>query len=706
MKKAFSYFIILSMLMMTLVVPTEVFHAYEANLSVGVSSSNIKIGDTVTVTVKVPGAVSGPVSLYFPTDVMEYVSTSTEASVVGGTIQFSIGKGGRAASDTVTVNLKAKTTGTANLKVEATGDIYDYDSLEEVVLKGTSTTVTVENQVAGTGNEGEGEGGGESETPPETPKSGDNSLSSLKLSSGTLSPSFKYNVTKYTATVEYDVTKVVVSAKTSNEKATIESVTGDGNVNLEVGENTIKIVVKAENGVKATYTIVVTRKEKETTVTPPPSEGESDSNSESESNTDSESETTTPQVNEVLQYNGEQLSVTENIPEGSIPADFESALLVVNGQQMQGLSFKKGDLKVLYLNNTNGAGSLYVYDDAQNSIYPFIKLTAERSYVMVLVPDEQNAPVPEGFESCIFSLEGKGLINAYQMKEEVVTDDATMSWNLFGPETFYAAPAKASELYLIYCMNNTGEKGWYMYDTVEGTFQRYLELAPSVEVEGDVSSEEENSEVHDVQSIQNKYIALQKELSAAKMTQYIIVAIAAAVVLILVVVIIVLILKNRNKDEDFFEEYEDEEEDEEEYDDIKAYAAIQKVEDVEETENVEVIENTEVVEEINVVEIVEDVETDVKKDIKDVEEIESEGSTEAIEEDEDEIEIEFYEMEPEDEQEEEEVEIEFYNMEELIVNEVEETEIKIERRPRVEDPTSKLLSKKEDDDDLEFIDFE
>ena len=65
---------------------------------------------------------------------------------VGGTIQFSIGKGGRAASDTVTVKLKAKTAGTANLKVEATGDIYDYDSLESVDLKGASTSVTVENQ--------------------------------------------------------------------------------------------------------------------------------------------------------------------------------------------------------------------------------------------------------------------------------------------------------------------------------------------------------------------------------------------------------------------------------------------------------------------------------------------------------------------------------------------------------------------------------
>ena len=49
MKKALSYFMILSMLVMSLVIPTEVYKAYDANLSVSVSSSSIKIGDTVTV---------------------------------------------------------------------------------------------------------------------------------------------------------------------------------------------------------------------------------------------------------------------------------------------------------------------------------------------------------------------------------------------------------------------------------------------------------------------------------------------------------------------------------------------------------------------------------------------------------------------------------------------------------------------------------
>ena len=726
MKKAFSYMMILSMLVMSLIIPTEVYKAYEANLSVGVSASTVKIGDTVTVTVKVPGAVSGPVSLYFPTDVMEYVSASTETSVVGGTIQFSIGKGGRAASDTVTVKLKAKTEGSATLKVEATGDIYDYDSLEEVVLKGTSAKVTVENQTSNpdTGNNNGGD------TTPEPPKSEDNSLASLKLSSGTLSPGFKYNVTKYTATVGYDVEKVVVSAKTSNEKATIESVTGNGTVNLKVGENTIQIVVKAENGVKATYTIVVTRKAQETTVEPQPSEDESQS--------DSESESTAPEVNEFLQYNGEQLTLIEEIPAEKIPTGFESQLLVVNGQQMQGLSFANGDLKVLYLNNTNGAGSLYVYDEAQQMIYPFIKLASEHNYVMVLMPNEQEEPVPEGFESCTFSIEGKGTIKAYRMKEEV--EEETMSWNPFAPEIFHAAPAKASEIYLIYCMNNQGEKGWYMYDIVEETYMRYFAVNPSVPVGGEIS---------DSSDLQDKYDALQKELNTSKKTQYIIIGCEAAVILVLIIVVIILIMKKRKQEEDFYAEYEEsyadykgEEELEEpvaneaEEDDVKIESCEIELEMCGETEDDETGDD-EIEIEFYEMELEADTEEaeasdEAEDDEMEIEfyEMELEADAEAAEDnktEDDEMEIEFYEIEPEtvlveevpvtEELPEEEIPMEEVPVaEEMSVAEVPVTEeipeeipeeIKSVRKSGVKNLTSKFSSKKaDDDDDLEFIEFE
>jgi len=550
MKRILSFTLSLFLVLSLLMYPNHEVQA--ANVSLSVSASTVSVGQNVTVSVSVPSGITATVDLSFPTNVLSFVSASTDVGTNGGTITINLGKYSMAGSNTVSVTFKANASGDANIGASVISAVDDA-TVEDVSLGGASTKVTVANQTSAP----EGNGGGGSSEPQ---KSADNSLSSLKLSAGSLSPSFKPNTTKYTASVDYSVTKVVVSAKTSNANAVIESVTGDGTVNLEVGKNTIEVIVRAENGVKAKYTIVVTRKT-EAESEPQPSE--------------SESESEAPVVNEVLQWNGEQLQATEEIPEESIPADFEMTSLVVNGQQMPGLSFGKGDLKVVYLNNTNGAGSLYVYDEEQQTIYPFIKIQSEKSYVIVLLPNEQKDPAPEGFENCTLSIEGKGLISAYQLKGESIEnsegteeiEDSTSAWNIFGAETFFAAEPKESEFYLIYCMNDEGEKGWYMYDSVEETFQRYLVLAPSVKTDAEID-------------LESQCAALEKELNTAKMTQYIIIAVAAAVVLILIVVIVVIVLKNRSKQDDFFDEYEDDEDD---YDDY--YRAEEHIQDDDEEED-------------------------------------------------------------------------------------------------------------------------
>ena len=93
----------------------------------------------------------------------------------------------------------------------------------------------------------------------QTTLSADNSLEVLSLSAGTLSPDFTGKTVQYTATVPNDVTSVTVTATPVNEFATVQSITG--NDNLQVGTNTIKVVVKAQNGALAQYTITLTREE-------------------------------------------------------------------------------------------------------------------------------------------------------------------------------------------------------------------------------------------------------------------------------------------------------------------------------------------------------------------------------------------------------------------------------------------------------------
>ena len=105
------------------------------------------------------------------------------------------------------------------------------------------------------------------------PSSDDATLSALSLSSGTLDPVFASNTTSYTATVASSVSSITVSATRNDSNATLayldedDQVLDDADANtdgqqvdLDVGDNTIKVEVTAEDTTTTrTYTIVVTR---------------------------------------------------------------------------------------------------------------------------------------------------------------------------------------------------------------------------------------------------------------------------------------------------------------------------------------------------------------------------------------------------------------------------------------------------------------
>ena len=96
--------------------------------------------------------------------------------------------------------------------------------------------------------------------------SSDANLSSLAISQGTLSPEFAAAKTAYTATVDNNVDSLTVTPTAADSNATIavnDSAVASGSASeaiaLTVGANTIQVVVTAEDGTKATYTITATR---------------------------------------------------------------------------------------------------------------------------------------------------------------------------------------------------------------------------------------------------------------------------------------------------------------------------------------------------------------------------------------------------------------------------------------------------------------
>ena len=90
-------------------------------------------------------------------------------------------------------------------------------------------------------------------------RSNDSTLKSLSVSGCTISPRFRASVTSYSAEVNYGVTSVSVNAQKNHSKASV-SISGGGD--LQVGSNSIRIVVTAEDGSRRTYTVNVVRREK------------------------------------------------------------------------------------------------------------------------------------------------------------------------------------------------------------------------------------------------------------------------------------------------------------------------------------------------------------------------------------------------------------------------------------------------------------
>jgi gliding motility-associated-like protein len=99
-----------------------------------------------------------------------------------------------------------------------------------------------------------------------SPSTNDN-LSSIKLSSGTLSPAFSAATTSYTTSVANVTSSLTLTPATAVNTSTVavngttvSSGTASGPISLSVGTNAITTTVTAQDGITAkTYTITVTR---------------------------------------------------------------------------------------------------------------------------------------------------------------------------------------------------------------------------------------------------------------------------------------------------------------------------------------------------------------------------------------------------------------------------------------------------------------
>lgn len=506
-KKIISALLIICMCAgMAFVNKTDVLAAGTARVSIGSASGTV--GDTVSVDVSISASSGiGGATIYVSYD--PSILALSGSSSNSGTAMVSFMDESTASSQSKTITFKIIGAGTSSLNVIGDSKVIDID-MQACSISKSSGSVKASAPAS---------------------YSSDNTLSSLQISPGVLSPAFSPDVTTYTASVGADCASLTVSAVPNDSKATV-SVSGK---RMDPGFNTTTITVTAENGSKRTYTIKTTKETNSASNENNQATGSDSSNGSTDNNNnipdvqDPNSEAI--QEPNITVDNAEYKIVSANdehpLPDGYTPTEYD-----YNGTKVSaGVGIDTG-VTIVYLESTDGKGEsgYYVYDSVRKTFSQFVEVSQPQFTYCILAIDEASMELPEGYDV------GRTVING---KEVDALLDRTGNYALF------------------YGVSSTGETGWFRYNVNDGTIQGYAGY---------------NMADEQVINTNTKTADSDKAFNTVSSYIFVILAILAVVIIALIVVVIALSIKLSKSKKAFvgaMDGYEDEDIDEEDLDDME-----------------------------------------------------------------------------------------------------------------------------------------
>lgn len=393
--------------------------AATGSASIGVSGAlNPGKNITISITISAPsnidffGAFDAIVD--YDTSYLKLVTTSEGVTNASGAVPISNTKGGIGTKQlTCTITFATLKVGSTTVKVR---DIIT----DDFTVSSASRTLSI--------------------TAPQ--KSSDNTLKSIKISAGTLSPAFSKNVTEYKVTVPYSVDYFDIQPTTNHKGASYKFSDGPG-PRIKVGTTVRVVTVTAENGAVKKYNIAVTRLPQDTT------------SSTSSTETSSTTSTVEPEDNKLeTVVAGNKMTVGEIIPEDVTAPGFEKGEYTFNSVHVPAFLDKEKEVVLLYLLNEESKGELYVYNPATGIFSLPCIINDAKHYTILPVTALKRDQILIDTES-VFNLStitiGEKEVEAYIYKNDALCDFA-----------------------VVCAINSEGEKGFYRYDKKENTLQRYV----------------------------------------------------------------------------------------------------------------------------------------------------------------------------------------------------------------------------------------
>lgn len=141
-----------------------------------------------------------------------------------------------------------------------------------------------------------------------------------------------------------------------------------------------------------------------------------------------------------------------------MPVGFYKTTVSYEEQMVEAAQFDMGGIVLLYVTDPDGNnGNFNVYDQVTGELSDFLQISGIENRFIIALKAGADVTVPDGFTKATLQWNAQSL-EAYSYTGEMPADSTVA----------------ASDFFLLYAVSSAGNKGWYIYDQNEGTYQRFI----------------------------------------------------------------------------------------------------------------------------------------------------------------------------------------------------------------------------------------
>ena len=221
-----------------------------------------------------------------------------------------------------------------------------------------------------------------------------------------------------------------------------------------------------------------------------------------------------------------------------MPVLFHKETTKYKDQDVECAKFDNGNIVLLYvLDGTGEAGSFKIYDEAKSELNDFRMIRGVDDKFIIVLPYAGENAIPARFKEADCEWLGQTLRGYVVPEFLTVLDEENKIYT--------------TEFMLVYAVNSEGTSGWYMFDKIEGTYQRFFDYAGASNPEYGASYQGDGSQSESGKSHEGGlWFVIDKLGNAAP---YVMIGLVTLVVILIVILIVLGATRSMPEEEDYFE---------------------------------------------------------------------------------------------------------------------------------------------------------